>query len=119
MRDYKEIFEGEGKLRDYQVQLHVAPEVLAVVQPVRRTPYSLREKVKKKIQRLVAMDITEPVEGPTPWVGPVVVVPKQNDEIRLCVDMRRAKEAIIRELYPIPTVNEVLQSTVFSKGEYY
>ena len=34
-----------------------------------------------------------------------VVVPKQSDEIRLCVDMRRANEAIIRERYPIPTVD--------------
>ena len=44
---------------------------------------------------------------------------KQNDEIRLCVDMRRAIEAIIRERYPIPTVDKVLQSlnqsTVYSK----
>ena len=65
------------------------------------------------------MDIIESVEGPTPWVSPVVVVPKQNGEIRLCVDMRRANEAIIRERHPIPTVDDVLhspnQSTVFSK----
>ena len=61
-------------------------------------------------EELVAMDIIEPVEGPTPWVSSVVVVPKQNDGIRLCVDMRRANEAIIRERYPIPTVDEVLQS---------
>ena len=85
--DYKEIFEGVGRLRGYQVKLHVHPEVPAVAQPVRRTPFSLREKVKKKTEELVAMDIIEPVEGPTPWVSPVVVVPKQNYEIRLCVDM--------------------------------
>ena len=119
MSDYKEIFEGVGKLKDYQVKLHVNPDVPPVAQPVRRTPFSLRDKVKEKIEELVAMDIIEPVEGPTPWVSPVVVVPKQNDEIRLCVDMRRANEAIIRERYPIPTVDEVLQSlnqsTVFSK----
>ena len=119
MSDYKEIFEGVGKLKDYQVKLHVNPDVPPVAQPVRRTPFSLRDKVKEKIEELVAMDIIEPVEGLTPWVSPVVVVPKQNDEIRLCVDMRRANEAIIRERYPIPTVDEVLQSlnqsTVFSK----
>lgn len=119
MSDYKEIFEGVGKLKDYQVKLHVNPDVPPVAQPVRRTPFSLRDKVKEKIEELVAMDIIEPVEGPTPWVSPVVVVPKQNDEIRLCVDMRRANEAIVRERYPIPTVDEVLQSlnqsTVFSK----
>ena len=48
-----------------------------------------------------------------------MVVLKQNDEIRLCVDMRRANEAIIRERYQRPSVDEVLhnlnQSTVFSK----
>ena len=119
MSDYKEIFKSVGKLKDYQVKLHVNPDVPPVAQPVRRTPFSLRDKVKEKIEELVTMDIIEPVEGPTPWVSPVVVVPKQNDEIRLCVDMRRANEAIIRERYPIPTVDEVLQSvnqsTVFSK----
>lgn len=119
MSDYKEIFEGVGKLKDFQVKLYVNPDVPPVAQPVRRTPFSLRDKVKEKIEELIAMDIIEPVEGPTPWVSPVVVVPKQNDEIRLCVDMRRANEAIIRERYPIPTVDEVLQSlnqsTMFSK----
>ena len=119
LHDYKGIFEGVGKLTGYQVKLHVDSEVPAVAQPVRCTPFSLREKAKEKIEELVGMDITEPVEGPTPWVSLVVVVPKQKDEIRLCVDMKRANEAIIRERYQIPTVDEVLhnlnQSTVFSK----
>ena len=119
MSDYKGVFDGVGKLKDYQVKLHVNPDVPPVAQPVRRTPFSLHDKVKKKVEELVNMDIIEPVEGPTPWVSPVVVVPKQNDEIRLCVDMRKANEAIIGERYPIPTVDEVLQSlnqsTVFSK----
>ena len=64
-------------------------------------------------------DSNEPVKGLTPWVSPVVVVPKKNDEIQLCVDMHRANVTIIRECYPIATLNEVLrslnQSIVFSK----
>ena len=39
--DYKEIFEGVGKLKDYQVKLHVNPYVPPVAQPVRCTPCSL------------------------------------------------------------------------------
>ena len=42
------------------------------------------ETVKEKIEELVAMDITDQVEGPTQRVSPVVVVPKQNGKIRLC-----------------------------------
>ena len=54
-----------------------------------------------------------------PWVNPVVIVPKNNGEIRLCIDMRQANRAIMRRRYPIPTVDEVLHtmngSKVFSK----
>ena len=49
-----------------------------------------------------------------------VIVPKANgNDIRLCIDMKRANEAIICGRHPIPIVYEVLQSmnelTVFSK----
>ena len=75
--------------------------------------------MKAKIDELLDGDIIERVEGPTTWAGPVVVAPKPSCEIRLCVDMRRANEAIIRERLPIPTIDEVLEelngSTVFSK----
>lgn len=75
--------------------------------------------LKAKIDELLEGDIIEREEGPTTWASPVVVAPKPSGEIRLCVDMRRANEAIIRERLPIPTVDEVLEelngSTVFSK----
>ena len=85
--DYKEVFDGVGKLKDFQVKLHVNPNVPLVAQPVRRTLFSLHNKVKKEVEELVSMDIIEPVNGPTSWVSPIVVVPKQNDEIQLSVDM--------------------------------
>ena len=98
LEKHKEVFEGVGKLSNYQVTLHVDPSVSPVAQPVRRIPFSLRDKVQSKVEELVKMDIIEPVEGSTPWVSPVVVVPKPNGDIRLCVDMRRANEAIQREI---------------------
>ena len=49
MSDYKEVFDGVGKLKDYQVKLHVNPNVPPVAQPVSRTSFNLRDKVKKKV----------------------------------------------------------------------
>jgi hypothetical protein len=46
---------------------------------------------------LESQDIIEKVNDQTPWVSPVIVVPKPNGDIRLCVDMREANQAIIRE----------------------
>ncbi|KAF7709013.1 hypothetical protein HF521_018070, partial [Silurus meridionalis] len=97
----------------------IDPSVKPVEQPLRRIPFNLRGAVERKIKELVDMDIIEPAKGPTPWVNPVVIVPKANSEIRLCLDMRQANRAIVRERYPIPTVDEILQgvngSTIFSK----
>jgi len=116
--EYPGLFSGVGKHKDYKAKLHIDPDVKPVAQPMRRIPFALRHQVEAEIQNLLDQDIIEPVQGPTPWVSPVVVVPKASG-VRLCVDMRQANEAIIRERHPIPTVDEVLedlnQSTVFSK----
>jgi hypothetical protein len=79
------------------------------VQPIRRIPYRLREKLEKKLREDEQYDIVEMVDGPSRWISPVVAIPKKNDEIRLCIDMRGANEAVIRERYCIPTIGEILQ----------
>lgn len=76
--------------------------------PLRRTPYQLRKKLEEKVKELLDLDMIKPVNGPTPWVNPVVYVPKRED-IRLRLDMRRANEAVLRGRHPIPTVEEILQ----------
>ena len=116
---YKSCFVGLGKLKSFQLEIPIDKSVKPVAQDMRKIPFSLRDKLEAKLDELQKLDVIEKAEGPTPWVSPVVVVPKGQNDIRLCVDMRRANEAIIRERHPIPTVEEVLydlnQSTVFSK----
>ena len=116
---YREVFTGVGKLKDFQLKLHIKDDVTPVAQPVRRLPFGLSAKVDEKLDELVAKDIIEVSHNPTEWVSPLVVVPKANGDIRICVDMRRANSAIERERHPILTIEEVLYdlngSTVFSK----
>ncbi|CAB4015033.1 Hypothetical predicted protein, partial [Paramuricea clavata] len=116
---HKVLFQDIGKLKEYQMKLHIDPQVRPVAQSVRRTAFSLRGKIEEKLDKLLREDIIEKVDGPTPWVNPVVVVPKANGEVRLCVDMRCANTAIIRERLPIPTIDAILQDMqegcVFSK----
>jgi len=117
---YKPLFTGVGVLKDFKLKLHIDDSVKPVAQSPRRIPFQLRQKVNAKLQELLDSDIIEEVpEGPTTWVSPLVVIPKDDGDVRICVDMRRANEAIIRERHPIPTVEELLHqlngSTVFSK----
>ena len=66
------------------------------------------------------LDIIEEVQkGPSGWISPLVVVPKSDGEVKVCLYLRSANEAIIRECHPIITVEELLHdlngSTMLSK----
>ena len=117
--EYGDCFQGLGKLKDFQLDIPIDKTVKPVAQQVRRVPFSLRSQIEKKLDELEKLDVIEKAQGPTPWISPVVIIPKSNDEIRLCVDMRQANSAIVRERHPKPTVEEVLHefngSSVFSK----
>ena len=105
---YKKLFNGVGLLKGYKLKLNVNTSGKPVAQPVRRNPFGVREKVEKKLDKLLACGIIEEVpERPTSWVSPLVVITKPGD-VRICVDIRRTNQAIIRERQPIPTVKEVL-----------
>ena len=117
---YSQCFKGVGKLKGCSITLHVDPQCEPVAQPVRRIPFGYKDKITQLLERLVAKDIIEPVEGVgSRWVSPIVIVPKSNGEVRMCIDMRQANKAIVRERHPIPTVQEMLVemngAKVFSK----
>ena len=67
---FPQVFQGLGKLKGYQLKLHIDETVRPVAQPVHRIPFSRREKVTQKLDELMKLDIIEKVEGPSSWVNP-------------------------------------------------
>ena len=106
-------------MRGKVVKLHIDPDVQPKQQPHRRIPFHVRKDVEKELERLESLDIIEKVTGPTPWVSPIVVVPKSSGQVRLCVDMREANKAVKREKHLMPTIDDLVAdlngATVFSK----
>lgn len=118
--EFPELFDGAmGLIKDVEVKLHIDETVQPVSQPHRRIPFHIRKDVEKELKRLEDLDVIEPVCGPTPWVSQVVVVPKKSSGVRVCIDMRQANRAILREKHPMPTIEDLMtelnESTVFSK----
>ena len=92
--------------------LHIDKKVTPVAQKECRIPFALREKVNHELSRLEEAGILEDVTGqPTPWLNLLVVVPKGDDDVRVCIDMRCANQAISRTRYPTPTVHDLLESS--------
>ncbi|XP_055844353.1 uncharacterized protein K02A2.6-like [Episyrphus balteatus] len=118
---YPEVFRGIGKHNKHKVHLFIDKEVPPVAQRFRRIPFHLRSSVEDEINRLLKADIIEKATGPTPWVSPVVIVPKPHNPtaIRMCIDMRAANKAIQRVRKITPTLQDIITSlngtTVYSK----
>nr|XP_033948146.1 uncharacterized protein K02A2.6-like [Pseudochaenichthys georgianus] len=121
LHEYQDIFQGIGKLKDFQVKLHIDESVQPVTQPHRRIPFHMRKRVESELNQLQEKGVIERISGPTPWVSPIVATPKpkNSDKVRICVDMRLPNTAIQRERHITPTVDDLIHdlngAVVFSK----
>lgn len=88
-------------------------------QHVRRIPIALRATVDAELDRLEKLDVIEKVVGTSEWVSPMTITIKDNGACRICVDMRQANLAIVRERHLIPTLDDFLSNfhgaTLFSR----
>lgn len=98
------------KIRGVIVEIPINDQVQPVQQPYRRPPIAMEDQIEDKLRSLLELDIIERAPGPSPWVSPMVPVLKDSGEIRLCIDMRRANQAVLRETHPLPLVDELLSS---------
>lgn len=95
------------KIKGVSLNLPIDRSIPAVIQPLRRCPIPLLQKVKSKLDELLEMGIIEEVTRPTSWVSPLVPIIKDNGELRLCIDMRRANQAVQRLNHPLPIFEDI------------
>lgn len=96
------------KLKGIRLLIPIDKEVTPVSQHARRPPITLLSKVEEKLDELLKADIIEPVRGHSDWVSPIVVIAKDNGDIRLCVDMRQVNKAVKRENHLMPMFEDFL-----------
>ena len=70
----------------------------------------MRKKVARELDQLEQQGINEKVDGPTPWVSPLVITPKKSGDVHICVDMQMANRAINHERHPTPTIDDVIHT---------
>ena len=110
MTEYPGVFSGNiGRSTGCEVEIMIDKSITPVVQKPRRIPINLTEPAERKIEELMREDIVEryPDNEPRTWVSPPVIASKPNGDIRFCVDMRLANEAILRPFTQMPTMDDV------------
>lgn len=116
---YAKLFKGLGCLKqEYTIQ--VDNEQTPYATPVPRIiPAARKEAARAEINRMLDMGVIRPVDKPTKWCSPCVIVMKKTGAVRLCIDYTRLNEAVQREYHPMPSTEELLGelngAKVFSK----
>ena len=74
-------------------------------QPVRHTPFALREKMEELIQNMMAQGVIQHSNSPS---TPVVVVEKRDGSYCFCVDYRRLNAVTKMDVFPLSRVDDTL-----------
>ena len=108
--EYKSIFHVNGQSIGLAVGTHMIRTIddVPVAQPYRRIDRALVGKVKSKIDEWIEEGVI--VRSLSEYASPLVVVSKGEDDIRLCVDYRRLNKKTIKDAYPIPRIDDSLES---------
>ena len=84
--------------------------------PHRRVPPHQMGEVKAHLQKLLEQHIIRP--SSSPYAAPIVIVRKKDGSLRLCVDYRMLNDKTRKDAYPLPRIDEALDSlkgaTLFS-----
>jgi len=102
---YKDVFQGLGCMEN-EYDIKIDKTVKPVVRAPRRLPFTIRDKVKQKLDNMCTNRILLPVSTPTEWVSSLVVVAKP-DKLRICIDPKDLNNAIYRPHYPMPCIEEL------------
>ena len=88
LKEYAHLFDGIGTQKNFEGKLHINKNVPPVAQSPGRIPFHMRQKVSEALDQLERDGIIEKVVDASPWVSPLVAIPKKDGDVRLCVDMR-------------------------------
>ena len=77
-------------------------------QQLRRHPVAHHQIIDDHVDKMVAHGIVEPTASP--WASNVVLVKKNDGELRFCVDFRQLNSCTVKDSYPLPRIDTCMDA---------
>ena len=120
LAEFPKVFEIPTTLsliRGHEHQIVLEDGTPPVCERPYRYPYFQKSEIQKIVNELLELGSIQPSQSP--FSSPVLLVRKAEGSWRMCIDYRALYKATIKDKFPIPVVDELLDelagSTIFSK----
>jgi len=121
VREFSDVFPEDVPGLPPPREIEFSIDLVPGAGPISITPYKMAPaelvELKKQIEKLLEKQFIRP--SVSPWGAPVLLVKKKDGSSRLCVDYRQLNKLTIKNKYPLPRIDELMDqlhgAAVFSK----
>ncbi|RHN78856.1 putative nucleotidyltransferase, Ribonuclease H [Medicago truncatula] len=103
--------------REVEFSIDLVPGTKLVSMAPYRMSASELSELKKQLEDLLEKKFVRP--SVSPWGAPVLLVKKKDDSMRLCIDYRQLNKVTVKNRYPLPRIDDLMDqlvgARVFSK----
>ena len=116
---YDDVFDTSklGEIKGGESTITLKEDYAPVQVPLRKIPFSIKDRVIKEIKRMEDLGVIVKCEEPTEWVSALTIV-EEPKKLRLCLDPKQLNKYVMRQHTCLPTPEETIAkiegSTVFS-----
>jgi hypothetical protein len=111
---FGDISPGRPPDRGFEHAIELEEGTGAVITTSYRHPKAYKDEIERTIRELLAMGHIRP--SSSPFASSVVLVKKKDGTLRMCIDYRALNKRTIKNRYPIPQIDELMDEL---KGAKY
>lgn len=117
IKRFATVFEWKGGLPPHRDQQH-SIILKDGTEPILVRPYRYSHDQKAEIERLLVEMLKSEVIRPScsPFARPILLVKKKDGSWRFCVDYRSLNKVTVKDKFPIPVIDELLDELHGSKN---
>ena len=91
-------------------RLRVDSKAKPVKEHLRRSAVQKRKAIGEEVARLLAAEFIREIYH-SEWLANVVMVPKKDNSLRMCIDFKHINRACPKDHFPLPRIDQIVDST--------
>jgi hypothetical protein len=94
-----------GKTK-FQHKIRIFDNTIPIKQKPRRVPHQYMKQLKDMVEDMLKQEVIR--NSTSPWASPVVLVPKKDGSVRLCIDYRKVNEVTVKDPFPLAHIEDII-----------